>query len=74
MDATQILADVQLALSAAKQAFELGQDAKPFVTDAYQIVVSRKPLTAEARQAMQDREVALRQQIDDIIAADDAAG
>jgi hypothetical protein len=73
MNAAQILADVQLVLSVAKQTLELGLDAKPFVADALQIVVKHQPLSTEQRFALQARETALRNQIDAAVADDDAA-
>ena len=73
MDPATILADVQLALSLGKMAYELEQNAAPFWINAYQIAFQSKTLTAADRQKMRDDEAAMRKQIDDIIAADDAA-
>lgn len=73
MDPVSILADVQIAISVAKAAYELGKDAQPFVLAAWQIAFGHKTLTDVERKELQDQEVALRKQIDDIIAADDAA-
>lgn len=74
MDAATILADVQLAISIGKIAVQLGQDAKPFLLNAYDIAFGNKTLTPDERQAMRDQETSFRQQIDAVIAADDAAG
>lgn len=74
MDPASILLDVQIAISVAKAAYELGQDARPFILAAYQIAFGHKTLTDAERKAMQDQEIALRKQIDAAIADDDAAG
>ena len=73
MDPAAILADVQLAISLGKTAIELGQDAKPFLLNAYAIAFGNKTLTPDERQAMRDQEAALRASIDGVIAADDVA-
>lgn len=74
MDVAAILADVQLAISLGKLAVQIGQDAKPFLLNAYNIAFGHKTLTPEERQAMRDHEASLRGRIDAVIAADDAAG
>lgn len=74
MDPVAILADVQLALSLGRMAYQLEQDAQPFVLKAWQIAFGHKTLTAAERREMKDQEAALRAQIDAVIAADDAAG
>jgi hypothetical protein len=73
MDPATILADVQLAISLAKTAYDLGKDMAPYVITAYQIVFENKVLTAAERQAMTDQEAAWRAEIDAAIAADNAA-
>lgn len=73
MDPATILADVQLAISLAKTAYNLGKDMAPYVITAYQIVFENKVLTAVERQTMTDQEVTWRAEIDARIAEDDAA-
>jgi hypothetical protein len=73
MDPASILADVQLAISLGKMAYDLEQNVAPYLVTAYQIVFENKVLTADERQAMRDKETAMRAQIDAAIAADDAA-
>lgn len=73
MDPLTILADVQLAISIGKLAVQLGQEAGPYLINAYNIAFGDKVLTPEERQAMRDQEAQLRGQIDAVIAADDAA-
>jgi hypothetical protein len=74
MDPATILADVQLALAVGKLAVQLGQDAAPFLINAYNIVVNDKVLTDDERAAMKAQEAQFRADIDAQIAADDAAG
>lgn len=71
MDPATILADVQLALSIGKVAYELEQDAAPFLINAYEIAFQNKVLTPSDRQSMRDQETAMRTNIDATIAADD---
>jgi hypothetical protein len=73
MDPATILADVQLAISIGKTAIELGEDAAPFLINAYDIAFENKTLTADERQAMRDQEASMRASIDATIAADDSA-
>lgn len=73
MNPAAILADVQLAISLGKLAVELGQEAGPYLINAYNIAFGHKTLSAEERQKMRDDEAALRAQIDAVVAADDAA-
>ena len=73
MDPATILADVQLALTLGKMAYELEQEAAPFLINAYNIAFQNKVLTDPERQTMRDDEARMRKQIDDVIAADDAA-
>lgn len=73
MDPATILADVQLALSLGKMAYQLEQDAAPFLLNAYNIAFENKVLTPDERQAMRDQEASMRASIDAVIAADDAA-
>jgi hypothetical protein len=72
MDPATILADVQLAISIGKMAVELGQDAGPFLINAYDIAFENKVLTAAERQTMRDQETAFRASIDATISADAA--
>lgn len=74
MDPATILADVQLAISIGKMAVDLGEEAAPYLINAYKIAFQDKTLTADDRQAMRDQETAMRARIDSVIAADDAAG
>ena len=74
MDPATLLADVQLAISIGRAAVQLGQDAAPFLINAYDIAFAHKVLTAAERQEMRDKEAAMRGDIDGVIAADDAAG
>ena len=74
MDPATILADVQLAVSIGKMAVQLGQDAAPFLINAYDIAFENKTLTADERQTMRDQEASMRASIDATIAADDATG
>lgn len=73
MDPASILADVQLALTLGKMAIDLGEEAGPFLVNAYQIAFNNKTLTAAERQSMRDQETAMRARVDAVIAADDAA-
>lgn len=73
MDPATILADVQLAISIGKTAYDLGQDAGPFLINAYNIAFGSKTLTPDERQTMRDQEASLRAQIDAVIANDDKA-
>lgn len=73
MDPIAILADVQLAIKLGKMAYDLGKDIAPYMITAYEIMFKNKILTAEERQAMTDQELLWRKEIDDVIAADDAA-
>jgi hypothetical protein len=73
MDPATLLADVQLALSLGKMAFDLGQEAGPYLVNAYQIAFGNKVLTAAERTAMQTQETQWRADIDAQIAADDAS-
>ena len=74
MDPAAILADVQIAISIGKLAVQLGEEAGPYLLNAYNIAFGNKTLTAEERQAMRDQEADLRSRIDAAVAADDAAG
>lgn len=64
---------IKLALSLATTAYQLGKDAAPYIKMAYEIQFKNKVLTAEERKAMEDQEQSWRSEIDEIIAADDAA-
>lgn len=73
MDLAAILADVQIAISIAKLAYQLGQDAGPYIDRAYKILFEQKTLSDEERADMMSQEAQWRKEIDDAIAADDAA-
>lgn len=73
MDPVSILADVQLAISVGKLALELGQEAGPYLINAYNIAFGTKVLTPDERAGMRAQETEMRGRIDDVIAADDAA-
>lgn len=73
MDPATILADVQLAITVGKAAYEFGQDAGPFLINAYEIAFQNKVLTPDERTAMRAHEASLRSDIDAAIAADSAS-
>lgn len=73
MDPATILADVQLAISVGKMAVELGQEAAPFLINAYDIAFENKVMTSDERAALRAKEADMRSQIDAAIAADDAS-
>jgi hypothetical protein len=73
MDPASILADVQLALQLGNLALQLGQEAGPFLINAYDIAFNNKVLTADDRTAMQAKEASMRADIDAVIAADGTA-
>lgn len=60
MDPATVLADVQIAVSIAKLAIDVGQEAAPFVENIYQIVVGKKSLTADQRALMLANEASAR--------------
>ena len=64
----------QREISIGKLAVELGQEAGPYLVNAYNIAFGNKTLTAEERQTMRDQENTFRSQISAAVAADDAAG
>lgn len=70
MDASQVLADVQLALSLGNMAVQLGEEAAPFLLNAYNIAFNNKVLTDDERAVMQSQEAAMRTRVDAAIAAD----
>lgn len=71
MDPLTIISNITLAIKLAKMAYDLGQDAAPFVKVAYDIAVNKKVLTVEEHKSMVEQEAAWRAEIDAIIAADD---
>jgi hypothetical protein len=73
MDPATILSDVQLAISLGKMAVDLGEEAAPFLINAYNIAFGDKVLTADDRASMQAQEAQMRARIDAAIAADDSA-
>lgn len=60
MDPATILADVQIVISLARLAIQVGQDAAPFVISAYNIAVKGVALTDDERLAMNAKETELR--------------
>ncbi len=72
MDLATILADAQMAISVAKLAIQLGQDAAPYIENAYNILFNGKQLTADERSAMSNQELAWRGDIDAAVAKDPA--
>lgn len=70
MDIASILDDVQIAIKLANTAIQIGQDAAPFIKNAYGILFEGKTLTDDERQAMLDQEIAWRSEIDAVIAKD----
>lgn len=73
MDPASILADVQLAISLGKMAYDLEQNIAPYLITAYQIIFENKVLTAEERADMRQKEIDMRAAIDAKIAEDDVA-
>ena len=51
MDMATILADAQIILSLGKLAVQVGMDAAPYIEQAYDIVVLKRPLSDADRQA-----------------------
>lgn len=70
MDPATILADVQIVISLAKLAVQLGQDAAPYIQRAYSIVFDNTALTAQERTDMAAQETQWRADIDAAIAQD----
>lgn len=64
MDLASILADVQAAVQLANLAVQVGQDAAPFVTSAYDILFKGTTLTADQRATMVAQETTLRETLD----------
>lgn len=62
MDIIGIIANVRLAISAAQAAYQLGQDARPFIQNAADII-GGKTLSIEERAAMLDMEKRLRDRL-----------
>lgn len=62
IDLASIVANIQLAVSAAKAAYELGQDAGPFIKNAADIIAG-KPMTPDQRAAALAKETELRNRL-----------
>lgn len=63
MDLETIIADATVLISLGKFALEVGQDAKPFLVDAYDILINKKVLTDAERSDMLAREASLRSEL-----------
>jgi hypothetical protein len=63
MDLPTILADAQIILSLGKLAIQIGEDAAPYIEQAYDIVVLKKPLSDADRQAAIAKQAELEAQI-----------
>ena len=74
MDPVSIIADAQIVISLAKLAYQVGQDALPYIERAYQLLFNNKSLTEQERTDMAAQEAAWRADIDAVIAKDDAEG
>lgn len=72
MDLATLISDAQLAVSVAKLAIAAGQDAAPYIENAYLILFQGKVLTTEERAGMAAQEVAWRNDVDSAIAKDDS--
>lgn len=70
MDPLSIIAEVQFIIGMAKLAYEVEQDAEPFVVRAWQLLFENKPLTDQERADMAALEAAWRNDIDAVIAKD----
>lgn len=62
MSVDEIISAIKIALSAAQAAYELGQDAGPFIKNAYDIM-NGKTLTADERAELLAKEQALRNRL-----------
>ncbi len=62
-----------MVIGLAKLAYQVEQDAQPYVIRAWQILFENKPLTEQERADMAAQETAWRSDIDAAIAADDAS-
>lgn len=63
MDLAAIIADAQIVIALGKLAISVGQDAAPFVMQAYEILINGKTLSDQERQALSEKEAALRAQL-----------
>lgn len=61
-----------MVIGLAKLAYQVEQDAQPYVIRAWQILFENKALTEQERADMAAQEVAWRSDIDAAIAKDDA--
>lgn len=63
MDPVTIDADVQAIIGIAYLAIQVGEDAAPYITQAYQILFQGATLTADQRAALVAQEQALTAQL-----------
>lgn len=63
MNPIAILADVQAVIGVANIAIQVGEDAVPYITQAYDILFNGATLTADQRAALVAQEQALTAQL-----------
>jgi hypothetical protein len=73
MDIATILADAQIILSLGKLAVQVGMDAAPYIEQAYDIVVLKRPLSDTERLAAIAKQAELEADIATPLADDGAA-
>lgn len=73
MDPLSIVAEAQIIIAMAKLAYQVGQDAAPYVERAWKLLFENKSLTEQERADMAAQETAWRSDIDKAITADDAS-
>lgn len=71
MDLAAIVADAQIVIALGRLAIQVGQDAAPFVMQAYEILVNGKTLSEQERAALADKEKSLRDQLQTPVPADE---
>lgn len=59
MDLATILADAQIIITLGKLAVQVGMDAAPYIEQAYDIVVLKRPLSDADRQAAMQKQAEL---------------
>lgn len=64
MDLATILADAKIVVSLGTLALQVGEDAAPFLKDAYDILFSKKTLTDAERTALIAQETAMTAKIE----------
>ncbi len=72
MDPLSIVAEAQMLIGLAKLAYQVEQDAQPYVIRAWQLLFENKALTDQERTDMTAQEAAWRADIDAAIAKDDS--